>query len=50
MQVGDTIEYAKVIDGLSNLQRPAVAKAPSKSEAEVAQTPPAEGASPAAAA
>ena len=28
MQVGDTIEYAKVTDGLSNLERPAVAQAP----------------------
>ena len=28
MQVGDTIEYAKIVDGLSNLQRPQVAKAP----------------------
>ena len=32
MQVGDTIEYAKVTDGLKYLERPVVAQAP-KTEA-----------------
>ena len=36
MQVGDTIEYAKVTDGMKYLEQPAVAQAPKTADAATA--------------